>query len=141
PAANGFLSTGPSRLRNQLVGFTLQGVRSSLSAQASRSITSRLGSNLNQGDLANTSRIEQRSYSLSASHQLTPLTGLSLTASRQETSGDTSAQSAQLTSLSANWNARLGPRLSLLLGARHSRFEGVTSYSENAAYANLTQQF
>ena len=141
PVANGFLSTGPSRLRSQLASFTLQGVRSSLSAQVSRSITSRLGNNLNQGDLANTARIEQRSYSLSASHQLTPLSGLSLTASRQETSGDTSAQSTQLTSLTANWSARLGRRLSLLLGARHSRFEGVTAYSENAAYANLTQQF
>lgn len=141
PIANGFLSAGPSQLRNQSVGVTLQGVRSSVSAQLSRSITSRLGNNLNQGDLANTSRIEQRSYALSASHQLTPLTGISLSASRQETTGDNSNQSTRLTSLMANWNARLGPRLSVLLGARHSRFEGVTAYSENAAYANLTQQF
>lgn len=141
PLANGFLSAGPSRLHNQQLGFTLQGARSSLSAQASRSITSRLGSNLNQGDLANTSRIEQRSYSLSVSHQLTPLSGMSLTASRQETLGDNANQKTQLNSLTASWTSRLGPRLNLLLGARHSRFEGVTPYSENAAYANLTQQF
>lgn len=141
PIANGFLSTGPSRLRNQQIGFTLQGVRGSLTALASRSITSRLGSGLNQGDLANTSRVEQRSYSLTASHQLTPLSGISLTASRQQSTGDLASQSVQLTSLIASWNARLGPRLSGQLGARHSRFESVTPYTENAVYANLTQQF
>ncbi len=27
------------------------------------------------------------------------------------------------------------------LGTRHSRFEGATSYAENAVYANVTQQF
>lgn len=141
PLASGFLSTGPSRLRSQQLGFTLQGVRGSLSAQVSRSITRRLGNNQNQGDLANTSRVEQRSYVLTASHQLTPLSGVSLTASRQESTGELSSQSVQLTSLIASWNARLGPRLNGQLGARHSRFEGATPYTENAVYANLTQQF
>ncbi|WP_162254500.1 TIGR03016 family PEP-CTERM system-associated outer membrane protein [Pelomonas sp. Root1444] len=141
PLANGFLSTGPSRLRSQQLGVTLQGVRSSLSAQLSRSITRRLGSNLNQGDLANTSRVEQRSYALTASHQLTPLSGVSLTASRQESTGDFANQAIQLTSWIASWNARLGPRLNGQLGARHSRFEGAAPYTENAVYANLTQLF
>jgi uncharacterized protein (PEP-CTERM system associated) len=141
PAAVGFLSTGPSQLRNQMLSFALQGVRSSVTATAARSVTTRLGSNLNQGDLANNSLVEQRSYSLSGSYQLTPVSGLSLTASRQETSGDASNQRTQLTSLIANWNSRLGSRLSVQLCARHSRFEGATPYSENAAYANLTQQF
>jgi len=140
-AASGFLSTGPSRLHSQQLGILLQGVRSTLSAQISRTITSRLGSNLNQGDLASTSQIEQRSYSLTASHQLTPLAALSLTASRQDTKGDVSSQSTKLTSLLVGWNARLGARLSALLGARHSRFEAVTPYTENAVYASLTQQF
>ncbi len=140
-AAVGFLSSGPSQLRNQMFSFALQGVRSNVTATISRSVTTRLGENLNQGDLANNARIEQRSYSLSASYQLSPVSGLSLTASRQETVGDANNRQAQLTSLMANWNTRLGTRLSAQLGARHSRFEGVTPYSENAAYANLTQQF
>jgi uncharacterized protein (PEP-CTERM system associated) len=141
PLSIGFLSTGPSRLRTQQAGVTLRGVRSSLSAQFSRAITRRLGEGLNQGDLANSARIEQRSYSLSASHQLTPLTGLALTASRMESTGDLSQQSARLQSLTVNLNTRLGPRLNAQLGARHSRFEGVTPYTENAAYASVTQQF
>jgi uncharacterized protein (PEP-CTERM system associated) len=139
--ANGFLSTGPSRLHSQLGAVTLQGVRSSVTAQVNRAVTSRLAGNLNQGDLATISRIEQRSYSLTGSHQLTPLQGLSLTVSRLESRGDNSSQSINLTSLTANWSARLGPRLSAFLGARHSRSEGVTAYTENAVYANLTQQF
>jgi uncharacterized protein (PEP-CTERM system associated) len=141
PVGNGFLSSGPSRLHSQLGSVALQGVRSSLTATASRSVTTRLGTGLNQGDLANSSRVEQRSYSLTASHQLTPASGLSLTASRQQSLGDLSSQSMTLTSLSANWNSRLGPRLSAQLGARRSRFEGVTPYTENAAYGSLTQQF
>lgn len=141
PASTGFLSAGPSEVRNQLFSFTLQGVRSNVTAMVSRSVTTRLGENLNQGDLANNARIEQRSYSLTASYQLTPVTGMSLTASRQETAGDANNQQSQLTSLMANWNTRLGTRLSVQLGARHSQFEGVTPYSENAVYANLTQQF
>jgi uncharacterized protein (PEP-CTERM system associated) len=141
PVAIGFLSTGPSQLRSQSIGFTLLGLRSTLSGQFGRSITRRLGSGLNQGDLANTSRVEQRSYSLTASHQVTPLSGVALTASRQESTGDLGSQSIQLTSWIASWNARLGPRLNGQLGARHSRFEGLTPYTENAVYANLTQQF
>jgi uncharacterized protein (PEP-CTERM system associated) len=141
PVANGFLSTGPSRVRNQQLGVTLQGVRNSVTVMASRTVTRRLGDNLNQGDLANSSQIDQRSFSLSASHQLSPLSGISVTLSRQESAGDLGSQSMQLTTLMANWNARLGPRLSAQLGGRHSRFEGVMPYTENAVYANLTQQF
>jgi hypothetical protein len=72
---------------------------------------------------------------------MTPLMGLALTASRQESTGDLSSQSVQLTSLVANLNVRLGPRLGAQLGARRSQFEGITPYTENAVYANLTQQF
>ena len=106
-----------------------------------RAITSRLGSNQNQGDLASTARVEQRSYSLTASHQLTPQSSISLTAARQETAGDLSTQTTQLNSLVANWNLLLAARLSTQIGARHARFEGVTPYTENALYASLTQQF
>ena len=141
PVASGFLSSGPSRLRSQVLSFMLQGVRSTLSAQVNRAITTRLGSNQNGGSLADASRIEQRSYSLTASHQLTPLSGLAVTAARQETTGDLNNQSVQLTSLLVNWNVRLGFRLNGQLGARHSRFEGAVPYTENAVYANLTQQF
>lgn len=141
PASLGFLSTGPSQLHSQLLTFTLQGVRSNITANVTRSVTTRLGSGLNQGDLATNGLIEQRSYSLSGSYQLSPASGLSLTASRQETRGDANNQRTQLTSLLANWNMRLGTRLSAQLGARHSRFESVTPYTENAVYANLTQQF
>lgn len=141
PLAQGFLSTGPSQLHAQMFSFTLQGVRSNVTASLNRSVTTRLGSDLNQGDLANNGLIDQRSYSLSGSYQLSPASGLTLTASRQETLGDAGMHRTQLTSLMANLNTKLGARFSAQIGARHSRFDGVTSYSENAAYANLTQQF
>jgi uncharacterized protein (PEP-CTERM system associated) len=139
--AGGFLSTGPSRLRSQQLAVTLQGVRASLTGQFSRSVSGRLGSNVNQGSLADSATIEQRSMSLSASYQLSATSGLTLIATRQEVAGDTSRQSTQLTSYFANWTARLGNQLSAQLGARHSRFAGVTSYTENAMLLTLTQQF
>ncbi len=142
PSSQGFLSTGPSELHNQMLSFMLQGVRSNITATVSRSVTTRLGSDLNQGgDLASNALIDQRSFVLTGSYQLTPVSGLALTAMRQETRGDAGGQRTNLNSLLANWNSRLGARISVQLGARHSRFEGVTSYSENAVYANLTQQF
>lgn len=141
PVVGGFLSSGPSRLRSQQLSVTLQGVRSSISAQFGRTVSGRLGSNVNQGDLANSSRIEQRSLVLMASYQLSALSGLSLNAARQDTEGDLASQSTRLSSLTASWNLRLGTSLNLLLGARHSRFEGVTPYTENGAYATLTQSF
>lgn len=141
PLSTGFLSTGPSQLRNQMFSFALQGVRSSVTAQVSRSITSRLGSGANQGDLATNSRIEQRSYSLSGSYQLSPVSGFSLTVSRQSSLGDSVGASTRLNSVLANWTGRLGQRVSVQLGVRHSRFEGVTLYSENGAFANVTQRF
>ncbi|MEE9476998.1 MAG: TIGR03016 family PEP-CTERM system-associated outer membrane protein [Roseateles sp.] len=141
PANSGFLSTGPSQLHNQLLSFALQGVRSTLSGQVSRSVTRRLGNGLNQGDLASNSQVEQRSYTLTASHQLTPNSGIAMTAARQQTLGDSSGLATRLTSLTANWNGKLGPYFGLQLGARRSLFSGVTAYAENAVYANLTQQF
>lgn len=141
PIGGGFLSTGPSRMRNQQLMVTLQGVRSSLSMQATRTLTRRLGDNLNQGDLASSSRIEQLSYSMTLSHQLTPSSGLSLVASRQESQGDLASQAVNLDSVLGNLSMRFAGGSSLQLGVRHSRSEGVLPYTENAVYANLTQQF
>jgi len=141
PVAQGFLSSGPSQTRSQQFSFTLQGVRSNLTATAARTLSSRLGSGLNQGDLATNAVVEQRSYSLSGSYQLSPVSGLSLTASRQESQGDGTGRATLLTTWFANWNTRLGSGLSVQLGARHSRFESTAPYSENSVYGTVSQQF
>jgi uncharacterized protein (PEP-CTERM system associated) len=141
PAASGFLSAGPSRQRSQQFSVALQGVRSTLTLLMSRSVSSRLAANTGVGDLASSSEVAQRSFSLSAGHRLTPTSSLSLTVSRQDTDGDLAAQSTQLTSVVLGWNGRLGSRLVAQLGARHSQFESVQPYTENSVYATLTQQF
>lgn len=142
PLATGFLSSGPSRLRNQQLGLTWQAPRGSVTLLGNRALTRRLADGLNQGDLASNARIEQWSVSLSASYRLTPTSGLSIAATRQESSGDRGiAAASQLTTLTANWNGRLGQQLSVQLGGRHSRANGLFSYTENAVYASLIQQF
>jgi len=140
-AAVGFLSAGPSRLHNQAVSMTLQGVRANVTASASRAVTSRVARGVNQGDLATNSAVEQRSYALTGSYQLTPATGVAVTASQQQSQGDSALAHTRLRSVFANVTSRLGTRVSVQLGARHSRFDGTVPYSENAAYASLTQQF
>ena len=140
--STGFLSAGPSRLHNQQATVTLQGPRSSITLLLGRTVTSRLGSNgASSGDLALSPQVSQRSYSLSAGHQLSPTSSLSVTASRLASAGLGLGQSTQLTSWALNWNTKLGQRLSAQLGARHSRFESVSGYAENAVYSSLTQQF
>lgn len=141
PIANGFLSAGPTRLTSQQLAVTLQEQRGSLTALVGRTVTDRVGDNAGVGDLASSAQIEQRSYSLTAAYQLTPLTSLSLSAARQETDGDGAAQSTQLTSYSLNLSTRFGQRLSGQLGGRRSRSTGLQAYTENAVFANLTQQF
>jgi uncharacterized protein (PEP-CTERM system associated) len=141
PFAAGVQSNAPTRLRNQQFSMAYQGLRSTLTAQIGRTVTRRVGTASVGGDLASTGRIEQRSYSLSAGHQLTPSTSVNLVGARQESKGDLASQSTTLNSLTANWNARLGSRLNVSLGLRHSKFAGVTPYSENAVLANLVQQF
>ena len=93
-------------------------------------------------DLAQSSLVLQRGYSLSLSHRLTPLQTLSATLSQQQSRGDQISLATDLKSLTLNWNGRLGPRSTLQLGLRHSDFDSASrSYRENAVFATFVQQF
>lgn len=141
PANSGFLSAGPSRQRSQSLGASFQGVRSTVAMQVTRSLTGRIGTNSNAGDLASNQQVEQRSYSLTAGHQLDPQSSISLSLSRQESRGQGAGASTTLNTFFVNWSARLGRTLSAQLGTRHSRFTGPSPYSENSVTASMTQLF
>lgn len=141
PVTTGFLSAGPSRLHSQLLSASYQGLRTSFTVAYTHGQTRTVGTTAAVGDLAVSGNVDQRTYSLNVGHRLTPESSLSLAVSRQESRGSTVAQSTSLSSVTANWSARLGQRLSVQLGGRHSRFTGLQPYSENSLTANLTQQF
>lgn len=142
-ATASFLTGGPTLSRIQMVSFTTQGVRTSLTGTISQTSTQRLGNYVpSTGDLSLTSNVLQRSYALTVSHQLTPISGASLTLSQSDGMSDQAGLSSTLRSATANWTWRLGPRVSGQLGARHSRFSSVSfPYRESAVFANILQQF
>jgi len=141
-ANGGFLSAGPTLLRSQLLSWSIQGVRTTVTVVGSRSDSRRLASAAaSAGDLALSSRIKQRGLSVNVSHALTPTSNAVFSASQQESESANAALSTVLRSISASWSSRLGERTSLSLGARASHFSGQTPYRENAVFANLVQQF
>ncbi|MCZ8075681.1 MAG: TIGR03016 family PEP-CTERM system-associated outer membrane protein [Paucibacter sp.] len=141
-ASSAVVDTGPTVLRTQLLSYSLQGVRTTLTATASRNNNRRLASaSSSAGDFAANGRVLQRSLSVNISHNLTPTSSAVLTALQQESEGDTAAQSSTLRSISASWNCRLGTRTNFTLGARAAHSGGLISYRENAMFANLVQQF
>lgn len=141
-ANSAVVDTGPTVLRNQLLSYTLQGVRTTITTTASRSNNRRLASaSASAGDFAATGRVLQRSLSLNVSHNLTPTSSAVLSVLQQESEGDSAAQTTTLRSISASWNCRLGTRTNFTLGARAAHSGGLISYRENAMFANLVQQF
>jgi len=141
-ANNSLLNAGPSIQRNQLVSFSVQGVRTTVTASGSRSSSRRLASaEASAGDFSQTARIRQRGVSVDLSHSLTPTSSIALSVVQQESEGDLATQSTTLKSISASWSSRLGARTAFTLGARAANFAGLTPYREHAVFANLVQQF
>jgi uncharacterized protein (PEP-CTERM system associated) len=141
-STSGFISASPTLQRRQDLSFSLQGLRTTVTALLSRSRNRQLGAATKvNDDFAQSSTITQRSASISLSHRLTPDSTVNVSLSDQQTRGDLAAQSTSLKSAIASWGGQLGRRGSVSLGARHSRFEGVTPYSENAVFATVVQQF
>ena len=141
-ATSGFISASPTLQRRQDASFSLQGVRTTVTALLSRSHNRQLGTaTLVNDDFAQSTTITQRSASISLSHRLTPDSNVNVSLLDQQTRGDTAAQATTLRSAIASWGGRLGRRGSVSIGGRHTRFEGVTPYTENAVFATVVQQF
>ena len=141
-STSGFISASPTLQRRQEASFSLQGLRTTVTALLSRSSTRQLGAaTAAQDDFAQSATIKQRSASITLSHRLTPDSNLNISLVDQQTRGNAAAQSTSLKSAIANWGGRLGRRASVSLGGRHTRFEGATPYTENAVFATVVQQF
>jgi uncharacterized protein (PEP-CTERM system associated) len=133
----GFINASPTSTRRRAVSMAWQNSRSSASLNLSQSRSLRLGNVLlPSDDLADSSRIRQSGFAVQLSHRLTPQSSVSLQLSRQRSGG------ADLKSMLATWNSRLGQATSVQLGLRHSRFDSqLKPYRENALLATLVQQF
>lgn len=141
--ANATNSTA-SLSRRQDFSFALEGVRSSMTFLIGQTRSSKLDP-INVGqqdDFSQTNHIRMRNLAVSFAHRLTPTSSANLTLSEQQSRGDLASQRSDLTSIAANWNARLGGDSNVTLGLRHNRFDSPSQpYRENAVLATYTQQF
>lgn len=139
----GFLPGAATLQSRNDVMFSMQGIRSNLALTASSSVTNRLDrSMVSPGDLGDADRIEQRVYSMTLGHRLTPTTGISLDLSRQSNTGTSSAQASVLRSMSLNLTTSLGQRSTATLAARHVVFDSTSQpYTENAVIATFGLRF
>lgn len=139
----GFLTSAVTLVSRQELGFSLQAVRSSVSAAYTRSDSRRLDNTQPvTDDLAQAGRVRQQGLTLTLGHRLTPVSGLSLSYSRQRTTGSTAAQGNVLQSLLLNWTTQLTRTGNLSVGLRRNEFDSTANpYTENAVFATLAVRF
>ena len=143
PSAPTFLAGAATLQQRFDASFNLQGVRSNVAVTASTSNSRRLDP-LATGvdDLSGGGSVTQRVLTLTLGHRLTPVMGISLDLSRQDSSGATTSQSTSLRSVRASLTTTVGPRSTASLSARHVSFYSSTApYSENALIATFGMRF
>ena len=139
-ATSGFLTSSLSLLRQQDLSLALLGVRDTITFIATRGQTSKLDAlSPASGDLASTSQVQQRGFSASLGHRLTPDYSLAVLASGQASAGG--SQSTRLRSLNVNLTGKVGSKSALTLGARRVVSSGTTPYAESAVTGNLNVSF
>lgn len=132
--------------RRAFGSFTIRGARNSLTASASRSVSSSGSEGITFGDdLDTASSITTQSYSLQLNHALTPLTSASAGFTRTQSSSDAaSSPSSRQNSVNLTLSSRLGAKTHGTLGLRHtvsSGSGGVTGYQENSVIGTLNYTF
>ena len=138
-----FLTSAIALQRRQDVSVSLLGVRDTITFTATRSQSTRLDTlSIGQDDLNSSAVVNQRGFSVSYSHRLTPDYSLGVVLSQQDTSGVLSTQDSTLRGLNVNVSGKVGHRTSATIGARRVVSSGSSvPYTENALTGNLNVQF
>lgn len=126
-------------------GFSLLGVRNTLSFSATRSDRSNLSELsglLPDDDFRNTDRVRTTSATVSWSHQLTGTSSLiaSLTRSRSESLDEADLDTRRLTG-TIGISRALGPHTQGGLRYRYQKSEGTNEYTENSVTATVGMRF
>lgn len=139
----GYLRSGETVVRTQLVSVAYQGRRGSATLAVNRSVTVPIeGAPLPSDDFLNTSNIVTDSVSANLSHRLTPLSSLSLTASYQQSRGDRPEQFSSQRQVNLQYVDRLTQQSDLTVGVRRSLYKNDrTPYNEGALFATYGHRF
>jgi uncharacterized protein (PEP-CTERM system associated) len=138
----GFLASAATLDRAQTASLGIVGVRNTVTVQVSSRRSERADKVATVlDDLSTTQLVRQRGLTLDWAYRLTPQSAISLGGSYQRSEGDLATQETTLKSVTATWTSTLGPRSSVLAGARRATFEGTTPYDENAVFAAFRLSF
>jgi len=141
--SSSFLTAAVTLERRQNLSFALLGVRDTVLFSASQTRSQRIDT-LSTGvdDFNNSNVVRQQWFNVNYSHRLTPDSSVGASLSRQDTSGDNSAQDTSLRELQVNLTSKLGKQAAATLSARRILFQSNTSpYAESALIGNFTLQF
>jgi uncharacterized protein (PEP-CTERM system associated) len=135
----GSLASASTLERRQEFSFAILGIRDTVTLVALQTETRRLDTVVAiDDDFANSNVVQQRGVTTTWSHRLTPQSALNLVASYVRTRGSINSPTTNLHTIGLNWSSQLGPRSSVVLGARHAIFKDVVApYTESALIAFL----
>jgi len=140
----GYMTSRATIQRRQQLSFALFGARNTLTLLANRNenqsvlAASAIGGMVD--DFAQNSTVRQQGVSLTYLHRLSPLSNLSVTASRQEsTSIRTESLKTTTTLYQVNLSTKLGHKTTGMLNFRHAEFDSTANpYTENAVIGTIT---
>lgn len=141
-----FLTSRATIQRTQQLALALQGARNTLTVLFNRNESqSILASTAISNDplLNNSNSIRQRGVSINLSHQLSPLSNINLTASRQQSTGlGNTVIKAKTSIYQANLTSKIGAYTTGGISIRHSESENIgNSYTENAIVGTISVLF
>jgi uncharacterized protein (PEP-CTERM system associated) len=140
----GFLTSAVSLQRRTDFSFAWLGLRSTVIVSAFRNDARRLdAATVAADDLSNGNLLRQYGASVNVSQRLTPVSALSVVATRTKTTASVGAQQfTDLKALTATLSTRIRQNTEVSVSARHSVFASSTNpYTENAVIANLRLRF
>lgn len=138
----GFLTSAVTIQRRQELSFALNGQRTSWTVSLFQTRSERGDTVSNAADDLLAGPVRQRGLSVTVSHRLTPVSGLSFNASSQRSVSNATAGRNGLDSLTLGWNTRMGRQSNLALSVRHAEYDSATDpYSENAVTAAFSTRF
>lgn len=141
-----FLTSRATVQRTQQLSLALQGARNTLTLMLSRNQNQSILASTAVSDdplLNNSNSIRQRGITINLSHQLSPLSSINLTASRQESTGTgNSTLKAKSSTYQANLTSKIGVYTTVGISIRRSQSDNIGSpYTENALIGTIAVLF
>ena len=138
-----FLRSAATVQRRQEASVAWRGVRSAALLTFTQSLTERVDTVTNaRDDLTQSAQIKLRGLSLDLSHQLTPLSSLSLLLTAQQGDGTQANQHSRQRQLGLTYNLRPRADSTVVLGLRRALYEtALLPYDETALFATYGIRF